>query len=89
MCVRTCVCVRAYMCVCLCAYMCVCVCACVNVCVCVCVRTCTGVRAGPLFIILPALQTNDLAQVPVPVMLLPDDFKANTKMKVTNHLFNK
>jgi hypothetical protein len=47
------------------------------------------VRAGPLFIILPALQTNDLAQVPVPVMLLPDDFKANTKMKVTNHLFNK
>ena len=34
-------------------------------------------------------QTNDLAQVPVPVMLLPDDFKANTKMKVTNHLFNK
>ncbi|XP_056462807.1 phosphatidylinositol 5-phosphate 4-kinase type-2 gamma-like [Gadus chalcogrammus] len=32
---------------------------------------------------------NDLAQVPVPVMLLPDDFKANTKMKVTNHLFNK
>ncbi|KAM4613857.1 phosphatidylinositol 5-phosphate 4-kinase type-2 gamma-like [Polymixia lowei] len=31
----------------------------------------------------------DLSQVPVPVMLLPDDFKANTKMKVSNHLFNK
>ncbi|CAN9515251.1 unnamed protein product [Ophioblennius macclurei] len=32
---------------------------------------------------------NDLNQVPVPVMLLPDDFKANTKVKVNNHLFNK
>ncbi|KAJ8390178.1 hypothetical protein AAFF_G00109170 [Aldrovandia affinis] len=32
---------------------------------------------------------NDLTQVPVPVMLLPDDFKANTKIKVNNHLFNK
>uniref|UniRef100_A0AAR2J9N0 Phosphatidylinositol 5-phosphate 4-kinase type-2 gamma n=1 Tax=Pygocentrus nattereri TaxID=42514 RepID=A0AAR2J9N0_PYGNA len=32
---------------------------------------------------------NDLNQVPVPVMLLPDDFKANTKIKVNNHLFNK
>ncbi|XP_076012704.1 phosphatidylinositol 5-phosphate 4-kinase type-2 gamma-like [Genypterus blacodes] len=32
---------------------------------------------------------NDLSQVPVPVMLLPDDFRANTKIKVTNHLFNK
>uniref|UniRef100_A0A8C6U8P5 Phosphatidylinositol 5-phosphate 4-kinase type-2 gamma n=1 Tax=Neogobius melanostomus TaxID=47308 RepID=A0A8C6U8P5_9GOBI len=29
---------------------------------------------------------NDLSQVPVPVMLLPDDFKANTKIKVNNHL---
>lgn len=35
------------------------------------------------------LQINDLNQVPVPVMLLPDDFKANTKIKVNNHLFNK
>lgn len=35
------------------------------------------------------LQINDLSQVPVPVMLLPDDFKANTKIKVNNHLFNK
>lgn len=32
---------------------------------------------------------NDLGQVPVPVMLLPDDFKANTKIKVINHCFNK
>ncbi|XP_036389555.1 phosphatidylinositol 5-phosphate 4-kinase type-2 gamma [Megalops cyprinoides] len=32
---------------------------------------------------------NDLSQVPVPVMLLPDDFKANAKIKVNNHLFNK
>uniref|UniRef100_A0A671YBW1 Phosphatidylinositol 5-phosphate 4-kinase type-2 gamma n=1 Tax=Sparus aurata TaxID=8175 RepID=A0A671YBW1_SPAAU len=32
---------------------------------------------------------NDLSQVPVPVMLLPDDFKSSTKIKVNNHLFNK
>ncbi|XP_029358038.1 phosphatidylinositol 5-phosphate 4-kinase type-2 gamma-like isoform X1 [Echeneis naucrates] len=32
---------------------------------------------------------NDLSQVPVPVMLLPDNFKASTKIKVNNHLFNK
>ncbi|XP_015226041.1 PREDICTED: phosphatidylinositol 5-phosphate 4-kinase type-2 gamma-like [Cyprinodon variegatus] len=32
---------------------------------------------------------NDLNQVPVPVMLLPDDFKASTKIKVINHCFNK
>ncbi|XP_008408245.1 phosphatidylinositol 5-phosphate 4-kinase type-2 gamma-like [Poecilia reticulata] len=32
---------------------------------------------------------NDLGQVPVPVMLLPDDFKASTKIKVMNHCFNK
>lgn len=38
---------------------------------------------------LDSLQINDLNQVPVPVMLLPDDFKANTKIKVNNHLFNK
>lgn len=34
-------------------------------------------------------QINDLSHVPVPVMLLPDDFKASTKIKVSNHLFNK
>ncbi|XP_061903788.1 phosphatidylinositol 5-phosphate 4-kinase type-2 gamma-like isoform X3 [Entelurus aequoreus] len=33
--------------------------------------------------------TNDLSQVPAPVMLLPDDFRASTKAKVSNHLFNK
>ncbi len=38
---------------------------------------------------LSFFQINDLNQVPVPVMLLPDDFKANTKIKVNNHLFNK
>ncbi|XP_060898688.1 phosphatidylinositol 5-phosphate 4-kinase type-2 gamma-like [Labrus mixtus] len=32
---------------------------------------------------------NDLSEVPVPVMLLPDDFKASTKIKVNNHFFNK
>ncbi|XP_013864626.1 phosphatidylinositol 5-phosphate 4-kinase type-2 gamma [Austrofundulus limnaeus] len=32
---------------------------------------------------------NDLSQVPIPVMLLPDDFKASTKIKVNNHFFNK
>uniref|UniRef100_A0A8C5PPY2 Phosphatidylinositol 5-phosphate 4-kinase type-2 gamma n=1 Tax=Leptobrachium leishanense TaxID=445787 RepID=A0A8C5PPY2_9ANUR len=32
---------------------------------------------------------NELNQVPIPVMLLPDDFKANSKIKVTNHLFNR
>ncbi|XP_070758681.1 phosphatidylinositol 5-phosphate 4-kinase type-2 gamma-like isoform X1 [Enoplosus armatus] len=32
---------------------------------------------------------NDLSQVTVPVMLLPDDFKASTKIKVNHHLFNK
>lgn len=42
-------------------------------------------------VVCPTLffQINDLNQVPVPVMLLPDDFKANTKIKVNNHLFNK
>ncbi|CAM9530962.1 unnamed protein product [Lampetra fluviatilis] len=32
---------------------------------------------------------NELAHVPARVMLLPDDFKAHTKTKVDNHLFNK
>ncbi|XP_050190744.1 phosphatidylinositol 5-phosphate 4-kinase type-2 gamma [Myiozetetes cayanensis] len=34
-------------------------------------------------------QINELAQVPLPVMLLPDDFKASSKIKVNNHLFNR
>ncbi|KAM9792454.1 phosphatidylinositol 5-phosphate 4-kinase type-2 beta-like isoform 1-T1 [Neosynchiropus ocellatus] len=32
---------------------------------------------------------NELGNVPVPVMLMPDDFKAYSKIKVDNHLFNK
>ncbi|TRY97800.1 hypothetical protein DNTS_008291 [Danionella cerebrum] len=32
---------------------------------------------------------NDVFQAPMPVMLLPDDFKANIKMKVNNHFVNK
>ncbi|PIO18122.1 hypothetical protein AB205_0207870 [Aquarana catesbeiana] len=33
-------------------------------------------------------QINELSNVPVPVMLMPDDFKAYSKIKVDNHLFN-
>ncbi|XP_059799014.1 phosphatidylinositol 5-phosphate 4-kinase type-2 gamma-like [Balaenoptera ricei] len=32
---------------------------------------------------------NELSQVPPPVMLLPDDFKASSKIKVNNHLFRR
>uniref|UniRef100_A0A6I8N3Y5 Phosphatidylinositol 5-phosphate 4-kinase type-2 gamma n=1 Tax=Ornithorhynchus anatinus TaxID=9258 RepID=A0A6I8N3Y5_ORNAN len=32
---------------------------------------------------------NELSQVPPPVMLLPDDFKASSKVKVNNHLFHR
>lgn len=32
---------------------------------------------------------NELSHVTIPVMLLPDDFKAFSKLKVDNHLFNK
>ncbi|KAM8802613.1 phosphatidylinositol 5-phosphate 4-kinase type-2 gamma isoform 2-T3 [Rhynchonycteris naso] len=32
---------------------------------------------------------NELSQVPPPVMLLPDDFKASSKIKVNNHLFHR
>lgn len=38
---------------------------------------------------LSVLQINELSNVPVPVMLMPDDFKAYSKIKVDNHLFNK
>ncbi|ELK35081.1 Kinesin heavy chain isoform 5A [Myotis davidii] len=34
-------------------------------------------------------QINELSQVPPPVMLLPDDFKASSKIKVNNHLFHR
>ncbi|XP_071803054.1 phosphatidylinositol 5-phosphate 4-kinase type-2 alpha-like [Asterias amurensis] len=33
--------------------------------------------------------SNELSHVTIPVMLLPDDFKAYSKMKVDNHLYNK
>ncbi|XP_072105033.1 phosphatidylinositol 5-phosphate 4-kinase type-2 beta-like isoform X3 [Mobula birostris] len=32
---------------------------------------------------------NELSHVQIPVMLMPDDFKAFSKIKVDNHLFNK
>nr|CAD7570393.1 unnamed protein product [Timema californicum] len=34
-------------------------------------------------------QINELSHVTIPVMLLPDDFRAYSKLKVDNHLFNK
>lgn len=34
-------------------------------------------------------QINELSHVQIPVMLMPDDFKAYSKIKVDNHLFNK
>lgn len=37
---------------------------------------------------LPA-QINELSHVQIPIMLMPDDFKAYSKIKVDNHLFNK
>lgn len=45
----------------------------------------SGVGASLSFL----LQINELSNVPVPVMLMPDDFKAYSKIKVDNHLFNK
>ncbi|XP_062843514.1 phosphatidylinositol 5-phosphate 4-kinase type-2 alpha isoform X3 [Trichomycterus rosablanca] len=32
---------------------------------------------------------NELIHIQIPVMLMPDDFKASSKIKVDNHLFNK
>ncbi|XP_028832705.1 phosphatidylinositol 5-phosphate 4-kinase type-2 alpha isoform X1 [Denticeps clupeoides] len=32
---------------------------------------------------------NELSHIQIPIMLMPDDFKANSKIKVDNHLFNK
>lgn len=34
-------------------------------------------------------QINELMHVTIPVMLLPDDFRAYSKIKIDNHLFNK
>lgn len=36
-----------------------------------------------------ALQVSELMHVPPPALLLPDDFKAYSKIKVDNHAFNK
>lgn len=41
------------------------------------------------YLMFAALQINELSHVNIPVMLLPDDFRAYSKLKVDNHLFNK
>lgn len=41
-----------------------------------------------LLFFFPA-QINELSHVQIPIMLMPDDFKAYSKIKVDNHLFNK
>ncbi|KAK8720995.1 hypothetical protein OTU49_012981, partial [Cherax quadricarinatus] len=33
--------------------------------------------------------SSELSHINVPVMLMPDDFKAHSKVRVDNHLFNK
>ncbi|XP_021956041.1 phosphatidylinositol 5-phosphate 4-kinase type-2 alpha isoform X2 [Folsomia candida] len=35
------------------------------------------------------MTTNDLQHVNIPVMLMPDDFRSHSKIRVDNHLFNK
>jgi 1-phosphatidylinositol-5-phosphate 4-kinase len=40
-------------------------------------------------LLMEMLQINELSHVTIPVMLLPDDFRAYSKVKVDNHLFNK
>lgn len=42
----------------------------------------------PVFVFFFA-QINELSHVQIPIMLMPDDFKAYSKIKVDNHLFNK
>lgn len=36
-----------------------------------------------------SVQISELSHVNIPVMLMPDDFKAYTKTRVDNHMFNK
>lgn len=60
----------------------------------VCSAVCTLLQALSSFLSLSLVltslfQINELSNVPVPVMLMPDDFKAYSKIKVDNHLFNK
>lgn len=42
-----------------------------------------------LFLCFFFAQINELSHVQIPIMLMPDDFKAYSKIKVDNHLFNK
>ena len=44
---------------------------------------------GFLMALLFFFQINELSGVNVPVMLMHDDFKAFSKVRVDNHLFNK
>ena len=43
----------------------------------------------PFVFMLFYAQINELSHVQIPIMLMPDDFKAYSKIKVDNHLFNK
>lgn len=44
---------------------------------------------SPALCLCPSAQINELSHVQIPIMLMPDDFKAYSKIKVDNHLFNK
>jgi len=35
------------------------------------------------------VQVKELSNMRMPLMLMPDDFKAYSKVKVDNHIFNK
>ena len=50
-----------------------------------------GSYLGHVFMVLFVcwLQISELTHVNLPVMLMPDDFKAHTKIRIDNHLFNK
>lgn len=48
-----------------------------------------NVRIISLTVLHRLFQINELSHVNIPVMLLPDDFRAYSKIKVDNHLFNK
>lgn len=49
----------------------------------------THVNIKCFSVFLYFLQINELSHVQIPIMLMPDDFKAYSKIKVDNHLFNK
>lgn len=46
-----------------------------------------SVYLGKIFMYF--FQINELMHVTIPVMLLPDDFRAYSKIKIDNHFFNK